>query len=122
MQFDVSLAVCVYAPYNLSGYNSEEKCYGQSDHQTARECLKRSEEPPFVRQEEVTVTKGRVSHAGKIERRLGIWQTVLPPENKRPDSNLNYMNQNELPCDANQYPYDWPETRLGPHPKVQHVA
>jgi hypothetical protein len=33
-----------------------------------------SEEPPFVWQEEVAVTEGRVGHTGKIQGRLRIWQ------------------------------------------------
>src|SRR2546421_3900174 len=116
------LAPVVHTVQELFADDSEEKCYRQPAHQSAGECLKWSEQPPFFRQQEIAVTEGRVSHAGKIERRLGIRHTSLPPVKQRPDGDLNYVNDDKPPCNPNQQPCDWPEACIRPHPIVQHMA
>src|ERR1043166_5786731 len=84
-----SPAAFVHALQHFFAHNDEEKCYGQTHHQIASKCLKRSEQPPFFRQQEIAVTESRVGHAGKIERRLEVRQTLLPPEKQCPDRDLN---------------------------------
>ena len=106
----------------FSAQHSEEKGYGQPDHETAGERLEWSEHPPFFRQKDVAVAERRVRHTGKIERCLSVGQTFLPPEKQRPDGNLDCVNKNKPPGNANQQPRDWPETCLGRHCAVQHIA
>src|SRR5438132_6995383 len=63
--------------------------------------LERPEQSPFFWQDQVAVTDRSVGNTGKIERRIGVWQTVLPPEKQRPDGDLKEVNDNQEPRDAN---------------------
>ena len=63
-----------------SAQSSEQKCRGQPTHQDACQSFHWAEQPPLFRQHEIPVPDRRVRDTGKVERRLGIRQTLLPPE------------------------------------------
>src|SRR5438094_7478840 len=112
----------VHALKNSLAHYHEEKCRRESAHQNAGQSFDRSEQSPFFWQYQVSVTDRGVGHTGKIERRLGVRQTFLPPEKQRPDRDLKQMNHNEQPRDANQQPRDRPEPRVQPRCNAQRAA
>jgi hypothetical protein len=61
---------------------------------------------PFFWQKEIAVTESRVGHARKIERRLEVRQTLLPPEKQRPDGDLQHMKEKQQPGNTDQQPGD----------------
>ena len=90
MQFKI-----FFAHYN------EEECGREPAHQNASQSLERPEQSPFFWQYQVAVTDRGVGNTGKIERRLGVRQTVLPSEKQRPDGDLKEVDDNQEPRDAN---------------------
>jgi hypothetical protein len=86
---------------NFFAQYSEEECRREPAHQNTGQSLERAEQSPLFQQHEVAVTDRGVGNTGKIERRLGVRQTVLPPEKQRPDGDFKEVNDNQEPRDAN---------------------
>ena len=103
-------------------HDGEKESRGPTAHQDARERLNATDQTPRVRQHEVAVAGGRISHHAEVQRRLHVGHPLRPGIAERPERHFHHMEKDDPARDADEHPHRGPEGPIGRRGLALHPA